>query len=130
MRRFRNLGAAALVVIAAGCALTPSGQLEQPPRLWNHADTYYAIEETFGPYGLAGQAHAVADCESGHDPFAVSPNGYYRGIFQWGGHFLAYRNQIAAEMGRHPSWEDPWIQSVGTLRLVLEQGWRQWQCKP
>lgn len=133
-RRLR-LAALALVALvtagAAGCAYGPDGQIAQPPRLFTVEDSRYAIDVTFGPHGLAAEAHAVAECESRHDTYAGFANdAKYKGLFQWGPHFEPYLRQIAAELGRQPTWYDPLIQSVGTLRLVLQQRWRQWTCQP
>lgn len=121
---------AALALTLAGCAYAPNGTIEQPPRLFTYEESMHAIDTVFGPYGLAGKARSVAWCESrDRHAYAISPNGYYKGLFQLGAHFEGRLNQAAADLHRFPTWYDPLIQSHVVLRQVLaDGGWRQWSC--
>jgi hypothetical protein len=66
--------------------------------------------------------HAVASCESGHNPAAV--NGQYRGIFQEGPMF---ERGPFAWLG---SVFDPLLNALTAAYTVAREGWREWECKP
>lgn len=81
-----------------------------------------AITATFG--SNAKDALAIAQCESGLNPSAVS-NGNY-GLFQ----INSVHRDLVASMGY--SWDrilDPGVNTAVAKRLYDEQGWGPWSCK-
>jgi hypothetical protein len=101
-------GAAVVTLAACDPAATPQGQ----------------IETIFGP--AAGQAVAVARCESGLNPAAVSPGGGNHGLFQINSvhkaSFTAVTGQPWAAV-RDAHWN-----VVFAKWLYDQQGWRPWAC--
>lgn len=71
-------------------------------------------------------AVAVATCESGLDPTAVSPDGANHGLFQINN---VHRRAFEARIG-HPWSEryDPVVNTAYALWLWHDQGWRPWAC--
>lgn len=87
-------------------------------------DVQYAIRLAAAAYGVSErELHAVASCESGHDPGAQ--NGRYRGVFQEGPMFEG------GPFGRagFSVW-DPLPNVMMAAYTVAREGWNQWECKP
>ncbi len=88
-----------------------------------------AIHQNFGDNPtLEGQANRVAACESGGNPNAVNPSGYY-GLFQLSKY---WHESTANSMGY--SWNqilDPYV-NARVARVVFNQsgGWSPWSCRP
>jgi hypothetical protein len=71
------------------------------------------------------KAVAVAKCESGLNPAAVSPGGSNVGLFQI--------NKVHASMVRSMghSWNemtDPYVNAKVARRIYNSSGWRPWSC--
>ncbi|MBI5534250.1 MAG: transglycosylase family protein [Deltaproteobacteria bacterium] len=64
------------------------------------------------------KAARVCKCESSGNPKAVSPNGKYRGLFQFGE--SGWQAQGGGDIF------DPWTNSHHAHRLFLRKGWRPW----
>lgn len=86
-----------------------------------------AIHQNFGDYpGMESKALSVVQCESGMNPNAYNPNGYY-GLFQLSKYF---HERTANSMGY--SWSqifDPYV-NARVARVVFNQagGWGPWAC--
>jgi membrane-bound lytic murein transglycosylase MltF len=78
---------------------------------------------------LAEQAVSVARCESGLNPSARNPAGYY-GLFQLGaGHAAAFRNVTGRDF--LDAWDEAGPNSRYAKWLYDRSGsWSQWGCKP
>jgi hypothetical protein len=104
----RALAIAALALTLAGCS----------PEDW--------IRLRFDPVGQGDKAVAVARCESGLNPGAVSAGGIYWGLFQLGTH---HRAAFEAVTGK------PWsmvleadANSLYARWLYDQSGWAPWSC--
>ncbi len=82
------------------------------------------INAVFGPY--AGQALAVARCESGYNPYAVNRSSDAEGIFQflsstWAGTSYAGYSRFNASANIHAAYQ-----------IFSRDGhtWREWSCQP
>lgn len=82
------------------------------------------ISAVFGPY--AGQALAVARCESGYNPYAVNRSSDAEGVFQflastWVGTSYAGYSRMNASANIHAAYQ-----------VFSRDGysWREWSCKP
>lgn len=106
----RALAGAVLVVALAGCT----------PEQW--------IALRFDEVGQTAQATAVARCESGLNPAAVSPGGGNHGLFQINS---VHRDTFQRVTGR--PWADVYQADANTLFarwLYDRQGWAPWTCQP
>jgi hypothetical protein len=114
------VAAGALAVLGAACDLTPGPHAASPaPAATGSPEAI--VREVFGPLGVADQAVAVATCESGLDPAAVSPGGEYRGLFQLGGHLAG---TVDAYGG---NWFDPLTNAQVARDLYVQNGgWSSW----
>jgi hypothetical protein len=63
-----------------------------------------------------GEALAVARCESGLDPGAVSPDGQNIGVFQ-----------VNVIHGWHPGLAENVAKAYA---IYVDQGWGPWSCRP
>lgn len=82
------------------------------------------IRAVFGPY--AGQALAVARCESGYNPYAVNRSSDAEGVFQflastWRGTSYAGYSRFNASANIHAAYQ-----------VFSRDGysWREWSCRP
>ena len=109
MKRSPRILAAALGVLALG-ACTPQDYIAQ----------------VFGD--RAGEATAVAHCESRLDPGARSRGGGNHGLFQINNVHRASFERVTGQ-----PWSavyDPYWNTVYAKSLFDQQGWRPWACKP
>lgn len=109
MKRTPRILAAALGVLALG-ACTPQQYIAQ----------------IFGP--KSGEATAVATCESGLDPAAVSPGGGNHGLFQINNVHRGNFEQVTGQPWSavyHPMYNTEYAKW-----LYDQQGWRPWTCQP
>jgi hypothetical protein len=88
-----------------------------------------SAEEAIAAYfpDVYDEAVAVASCESGMNPGAVSRSGKYHGLFQIS---TIHRGRVES-MGY--SWDqilDAWVNSAVARAIYDEQGWGPWGCKP
>lgn len=86
-----------------------------------------AIYVAFHPIGgndLVAQANRVAECESRHNPGAVSPGGGNHGLFQING--------VHAPRFPHRWWRryESLHNATMAAEIYKEQGWRPWSCRP
>jgi len=114
-------GAVAVALLASACVFDPgprptSSAAPAPPASGPEA----AIREVFTPLGVADQAVAVAACESGLDPGAVSSGGTYRGLFQLGSHLAGTVDFYGG------NWFDPLTNAQVARDLYLQSGWSSW----
>ena len=82
-----------------------------------------AINTQFG--SLAGQATAIAECESGLDPHAISPGGGNWGLFQ----INTVHKPWVESLGY--SWDqmlDPYANAHVAKLLYNQSGWQPWTC--
>lgn len=110
MNRFRTIAATGFAALSLGACT---------PEFW--------IEDVFGPE-RAGEAIAVATCESGLNPDAVSPGGGNHGLFQINN---IHRANFEAVTGR--PWDErynPKWNTVYAKHLYDSSGWGPWTCKP
>lgn len=82
------------------------------------------IRSVFGPY--AGQALAVAACESGYNPSAVNPSSGASGVFQ----FLAstWAGTSYAGYSRFNAWAN--VNAAHQVFVRDGYSWREWTCQP
>lgn len=82
------------------------------------------IRSVFGPY--AGQALAVAACESGYNPNAVNPYSGAAGVFQ----FLRSTWATTSYAGYSPF--NAWANVNAAHQVFVRDGysWREWTCQP
>jgi len=82
------------------------------------------IAATFGPY--AGQALAVASCESGFNPGAKNPSSSASGVFQ----FLSSTWATTSYAGYSPF--NAWANVQAAYQVFQRDGysWREWVCQP
>lgn len=82
------------------------------------------IRSVFGPY--AGQALAVAACESGYNPSAVNPYSGASGVFQ----FLRSTWATTSYAGYSPF--NAWANVNAAHQVFVRDGysWREWTCQP
>lgn len=82
------------------------------------------IRSVFGPY--AGQALAVAACESGYNPNAVNPSSGASGVFQ----FLAstWATTSYAGYSRFNAWAN--VNAAHQVFVRDGYSWREWTCQP
>jgi len=88
--------------------------------------TNVAIHLIFGDH--ADEAHAVVECESGHNHLAVSPDGSNHGLFQINN---VHRSTFEQVTGK--PWADrydPVLNTAFAKWLYDQQGWRPWSCRP
>lgn len=90
-------------------------------------DARYAIELASSVFRVSrSEMWAVAACETGHtfSPYARNASSSASGLFQ----FLdsTWANQGIAGFSVY----DPVANALGAARIVAQQGWRQWSCKP
>jgi hypothetical protein len=79
-------------------------------------------------FGTAGQeAVKIARCESGLNPSAMNPLGYY-GLFQLG---ISHAASFEAVTGRSfaTSWSDPHANAQYARYLYGQRGWSPWGCR-
>jgi len=108
------LVAFAVAGVTAACGIDPGAA---PPPSPEEA----IIREVFDPYGVGDKAVAVARCESGLNPLAGWPDGYYKGLFQLGPHLWG---SVAAYGG---DWFDARTNSLVARDLYLSRGsWSAW----
>ncbi|MDP1820536.1 MAG: transglycosylase SLT domain-containing protein [Acidimicrobiales bacterium] len=94
------------------------------PPSYDPASVEAAIVEVFGEHAEA--AIAVARCESGLNPGAISRGGGNWGLFQIN---QVHHRRVAA-MGY--AWEDmldPTVNSLVARSIFEEQGWQPWACR-
>lgn len=109
MKRTPRILAAVAGVLALG-ACTPQGYINQ----------------LFG--ARAGEATAVATCESNLDPGARSPGGGNHGLFQINNVHRATFERVTGQ-----PWSevyDPYWNTYFAKWLFDQQGWQPWTCKP
>ena len=82
------------------------------------------IRAVFGSY--AGQALAVAACESGYNPNAVNPSSGASGVFQ----FLAstWATTSYAGYSRFNAWAN--VNAAHQVFVRDGYSWREWTCQP
>lgn len=82
------------------------------------------IRSVFG--GYAGQALAVAACESGYNPNAVNPSSGAAGVFQ----FLRSTWATTSYAGYSPF--NAWANVNAAHQVFVRDGysWREWTCQP
>lgn len=82
------------------------------------------IRSVFGPY--AGQALAVAACESSYNPGAVNPSSGASGVFQ----FLAstWAGTSYAGYSRFNAWAN--VNAAHQVFVRDGYSWREWTCQP
>jgi hypothetical protein len=83
------------------------------------------IESVFG--SAAGQAVAIARCESGLNPGAVSSGGGNHGLFQINSVHKASFIQVTGQPW--PAIYDAHWNAVFAKWLYDQQGWRPWSCR-
>ena len=101
-----------LVVALSACYRSP------------HPPAYDAIYRNF-PSAQHNKAIAVAKCESGMNPRAVSPGGGNHGLFQ----INSVHKGMVQSMGY--SWTriyDPYVNAKVARVLWNQSGWRPWGC--
>ncbi|CAN5718535.1 hypothetical protein BH20ACT2_BH20ACT2_04680 [soil metagenome] len=113
MKKTLLSGAAALALTAALASCTPQ------------EFAAVAIHREFPE--VEQQATAIAKCESGLDPAAVSPGGGNVGLFQ----INTVHRGLVADLGY--SWDqltDPSV-NASVARVIYDQanGWGPWSCK-
>jgi soluble lytic murein transglycosylase-like protein len=114
MTKRLRLGLIAVVALA-GVALSACGPSSA-------ADD--AINRSFGP--AAGQARAVAQCESSLNPNAISPGGGNYGLFQ----INRVNAGLVSSLGY--SWNqilDPYVNAAVAKAMFDRQGWAPWACR-
>ncbi|MFI5273209.1 MAG: transglycosylase family protein [Ktedonobacterales bacterium] len=87
-------------------------------------DVQGLIRAVFG--GYAGQALAIAACESGYNPGAVNPSSDASGVFQ----FLPSTWATTSYAGYSPF--NAWANVNAAHQVFVRDGysWREWQCQP
>ena len=100
--------------------------LPSAPPAFNHDDGYAAVDQAFAGYGpqVLGQAHCIAQRESGHNPYAR--NGQYRGLMQLGAHYQGAIDAAAAGLGRAPDFFDPYVNAAASAHIWEQSQWRPW----
>jgi hypothetical protein len=115
-RNGRCVQRAMTLVLVAG-AFTATAACTRPSALLGE------IDATFGP--VAGEARAIANCESKMDPNAVSPTDDH-GLFQING---VHQGSFTKVTGQ--PWSaiyDPHHNAQFAKWLYDRQGWRPWTC--
>lgn len=111
---------ALLALVACFALVAGLGACDRSPR----PPAYDAIYRTF-PSAQHNKAIAVAKCESGMNPRAVSPGGGNHGLFQ----INSVHRSMVQQMGY--SWSriyDPYVNAHVARTLWRQSGWGPWGC--
>lgn len=115
---------------AAPATTTAAPTTTAPPQQRTHSSS--SVEDTirrvFGGGALGDEAVEVARCESGLDPSARNPAGYY-GLFQIGSeHADDFRRVTGREFS--DAWDEAGPNTTYAKWLYDQSGWQPWGCAP
>ena len=120
MKRMILMGLAALALVFSLSACTPA-QVRAYMNAFNYWNRYAGAASP-------GQLASLRNCESGGNYRAVSPNGRYRGAYQFDQRTW---NSVASRhyphlVGKDPIRVAPYQQDAMALALISERGFRPW----